>query len=107
MEQSPNNPNDIFIRQYSDILPVNVLPGPATPTVRLVDSLIPLQLFLFELQLKHDGVELHVEVVGFLQLPLVVLTNVQRMPEEQTQTEGGQSLLWTPRFPPERVLHAS
>lgn len=37
------------------------------------------QFFLFELQLQHDGVELHVEIVGSLQLPLVVLPDVQCM----------------------------
>ncbi len=37
------------------------------------------QFFLFDLQLQHDGVELHVQVVGSLQFPLVVLPDVQRM----------------------------
>ena len=38
------------------------------------------QLLLSDLQLQHDGAELHVEVVGSLQLPLIVLPDVQRMP---------------------------
>lgn len=38
-----------------------------------------MQLLLFDLQLQHDGIELHVQVVGSLQLPLVVLPDVQRM----------------------------
>lgn len=40
---------------------------------------ILVQFFLFDFQLQHDGVELHVEIVGSLQLPLVVLPDVQRM----------------------------
>lgn len=41
-----------------------------------------LHQFLFsDLQLQHDGTELHVEVVGSLQFPLVVLPDVQCMPE--------------------------
>ena len=45
-------------------------------------SAIPLQLSLFELQLQHDCIQFHVEVVGPLQLPLIVLTDVQSMPEK-------------------------
>ena len=47
------------------------------------------QLLLLELQLQHDGVELHVQVVGSLQLPLVVLPDVQSMPAGPAgRTEG-------------------
>lgn len=45
---------------------------------RLSDLLL-VQFFFFDLQLQHDGIELHVKVVGSLQLPLVVLPDVQRM----------------------------
>lgn len=44
---------------------------------------VPLQLFLFELQLQHHSTELHVKVVSPLQLPLIVLTDVQSMPENK------------------------
>lgn len=44
---------------------------------------VPLQLFLFELQLQHDSAELHVKVVSPLQFPLIVLANVQSMPEKK------------------------
>lgn len=40
---------------------------------------ILVQFLLFDLQLQHDGVELHVQIVGSLQLPLVVLPDVQRV----------------------------
>lgn len=46
-------------------------------------SFAPLQLFLFELQLQHDGTELHVKVVSPLQFPLIVLANVQSMPKKK------------------------
>ena len=47
------------------------------------------QLLLLELQLQHDGVELHVQVVGSLQLPLVVLPDVQSMPAGRGEDRGG------------------
>lgn len=47
---------------------------------RTEDDVSPEQLFLFELQLQHDGVELHVEIIGPLQLSLVVFSDVQRVP---------------------------
>ena len=40
---------------------------------------ILVQFFLFDLQLQHDGVQLHVEIVGSLQFPLIVLPDVQSM----------------------------
>lgn len=43
----------------------------------------PLQLFLFQLQLQHDSTELHVKVVSPLQFSLIMLTNVQSMPEKK------------------------
>lgn len=43
-------------------------------------DLLLVQFFFFDLQLQHNGIELHVKVVGSLQLPLVVLPDVQRMP---------------------------
>ena len=98
----------LFLEQ-STILPIYIYAVQwvfRTIPYQSVDSLVPLQLFLFELQLEHYGVELHVEVVGFLQLPLVVLADVQRVPEDHTQTEGIPSPLWTQSFPPEKVLHA-
>jgi len=48
-----------------------------------VAASVPLQLFLFELQLQHDRAELHVKVVRSIQLPLVVLADVQSMPWEK------------------------
>lgn len=61
------------------------------------------QLFLFDLQLQHDCIELHVEVVGSLQFPLIVLPNVQCMPVGQGQSTEGHKytdvhLLLLPRF---------
>lgn len=38
------------------------------------------QLLLFNLQLQHDSVELHVKIVGSLQFPLIVLPDVQSVP---------------------------
>lgn len=38
-----------------------------------------MQFFLFDLQLQHYGVQFHVQIVGSLQFPLVVLPDVQRM----------------------------
>lgn len=49
---------------------------------------LPLQLFLFELQLQHDSAELHVQVVGSLQFPLVMLTDVQSMPVEKKKKQA-------------------
>lgn len=46
---------------------------------KLMAVFILVQFFLFDLQLQHDGVELHVEIVGSLQFPLVVLPDVQGM----------------------------
>ena len=43
------------------------------------------QFLLFDLQLQHDGVELHVQIVGSLQLPLVVLPDVQRVSARREQ----------------------
>lgn len=37
------------------------------------------QLLLFDLQLQHDSIQFHVEVIGSLQLPLVVFSDVQCM----------------------------
>lgn len=37
------------------------------------------QFFLFDLQLQHDSIQLHVQIVGSLQFPLVVLPDVQCM----------------------------
>ena len=50
------------------------------------------QLLLLELQLQHDGVELHVQVVGSLQLPLVVLPDVQRMPAATHRAPRGRHI---------------
>lgn len=44
-----------------------------------VNQFVLVQFFLFDLQLQHDGIELHVEIVGSLQFPLVVLSDVQCM----------------------------
>lgn len=44
--------------------------------------LSPEQLFLLQLQLQHERVELHVKVVGPFQLALVVLPDVQSMPRD-------------------------
>lgn len=48
-----------------------------------VGFFLPLQLFLFQLQLQHDSTQLHVQVVSSLQFPLVVLTDIQSMPERK------------------------
>lgn len=37
------------------------------------------KLLLFDLQLQHDSIKLHVEIIGSLQFPLVVLPDVQCM----------------------------
>lgn len=37
------------------------------------------ELLLPHLQLQHDGAQLHVQIVGPLELSLVVLANIQRM----------------------------
>lgn len=50
---------------------------------------LPLQLFLFELQLQHDSAELHVQVVGSLQFPLVMLTDVQSVPVKKKTKKTG------------------
>lgn len=47
----------------------------------------PLQLFLFKLQLQHDSTQLHVQIVSSLQFPLVVLTNIQSMPERKNTAD--------------------
>lgn len=60
-------------------------------------SFLPLQLFLLQLQLQHNGAQLHVEIVSSLQFPLIVLTNIQSMPEKinmLTCHHGGQTLMW-------------
>lgn len=41
------------------------------------------ELLLSDLQLQHDGAELHVEVVGSFQLPLIVLPDIQSVPEKE------------------------
>lgn len=51
---------------------------------QFLGSFLPLQLFLFKLQLQHNSAQLHVEIVSSLQFPLVVLTNIQSMPETTT-----------------------
>lgn len=46
-----------------------------------------LHQFLFpDFQLQHDRTELHVEVVGPLQLSLVVLPDVQGVPKQTQET---------------------
>lgn len=45
-----------------------------------------MQFFLFDFQLQHNGVQLHVQVVGSLQLPFIVLPDVQGMPEGKRRT---------------------
>lgn len=45
-----------------------------------MSSLVPLQFFLLKLQLQHDGAQLHVKVVRPLELPLIMLANVQGVP---------------------------
>lgn len=58
---------------------------------------LPLQLFLFKLQLQHNSAQLHVEIVSSLQFPLIVLTNIQSMPEKinmLTCHSGGRTLIW-------------
>lgn len=37
------------------------------------------ELLLPHLQLQHDGAQLHVQIVGPLELSLIVLSNIQRM----------------------------
>lgn len=49
----------------------------------MVKTCVPLQLFLLELQLQHHSTELHVKVISPLQFPLIVLTDVQSMPENK------------------------
>lgn len=46
---------------------------------------LPEQLFLFQLQLEHDSIQLHVKVVCSFQLPLIVLSDVQGMPVWSTK----------------------
>lgn len=48
-----------------------------------VGLFLPLQLFLFKLQLQHDSTQLHVQIVSPLQFPLIVLTNIQSMPDRK------------------------
>lgn len=62
--------------------------GPGAP--------VPEQLPLLELQLQHEGVQLHVQVVGSLQLPLVVLPDVQGV----SGGTGGFPTVRRPRRPP-------
>lgn len=47
-----------------------------------------MQFFLFDLQLQHNGVELHVQIVGSLKFPLVVLPDVQRMSASRGNWDG-------------------
>lgn len=44
-----------------------------------------MQFFLFDLQLQHNGVELHVQIVGSFKFPLVVLSDVQCMSARRGQ----------------------
>lgn len=37
------------------------------------------ELLLPHLQLQHDGAQFHVQIVGPLELSLIVLSNIQRM----------------------------
>ena len=46
------------------------------------------KFFLPDFQLQHNGTELHVEVVGSFQLPLIVLPDVQCMPEGSIKKEA-------------------
>lgn len=39
------------------------------------------KFLLPDLQLQHDGTELHVKIVGSLQFPLIMLPDVKCMPE--------------------------
>lgn len=49
------------------------------------DLIDVLHEFLFsDLQLQHYGTELHVEVVGAFQFPLIVLSDVQSVPKNVT-----------------------
>lgn len=50
-----------------------------TFTVKSIVGFLLVQFFLFDLQLQHNGVELHVQIVGSLKFPLVVLSDVQCM----------------------------
>lgn len=45
-----------------------------------------MQFFLFEFQLQHNGVKLHVQIVGSLQFPFIVLPDVQGVPRDKTKT---------------------
>lgn len=38
------------------------------------------QFFFFDFQLQHNGVKLHVQIVGSLQFPFIVLPDVQGVP---------------------------
>lgn len=44
---------------------------------------ILVQFFLFNLQLQHDGIKLHVQIVGSFQFALVVLPDVQCVPVQR------------------------
>lgn len=57
-----------------------------------VGLFLPLQLFLFKLQLQHDSTQLHVQIVSSLQFPLVVLTNIQSMSERKNTVNKTQSI---------------
>lgn len=49
---------------------------------------LPEQLPLLELQLQHEGIKFHVQVVGSLQLPFVVLPDVQGVSETGRRVSG-------------------
>lgn len=52
------------------------------PRILLFHCLLSLEeLLLPHLQLQHDGAQLHVQIVSPLELPLIVLSNIQGMPE--------------------------
>lgn len=38
------------------------------------------QFFLFDFQLQHNGIKLHVQIVGSLQFPFIVLPDIQGVP---------------------------
>lgn len=42
------------------------------------------ELLLPHLQLQHDGAQLHVQIVSPLQLPLIVLPDIQSMPADES-----------------------
>lgn len=65
-----------------------------------LDFLAPLQLFLLQLQLQHDSAELHVKVVRPLQFPLIVLTDVQSMPEKKKMMLMSLCIRMTESNPP-------